>query len=262
MEFMVRLYEKQLEGGRVFVHGRPAHAKSWALPCIRRVMRETGVDVVEACQCMYVLKTWCRIRAPLVLAKKPTNFMTSSRSIGGELKKRCNGAHDHQPLVDGRARDAARYPPALCRAICRGVVKEKMQRQLGIRAVMEVVHGVHRRTIETEEYHETPDSDMRRAMMSEFGKEELPAETHSDPSGCSIAPLGANGGSRMEEIRRLIHCKNWVGDITSSLAWDDLNGMKLEAGRVIEARAKEVTYLREKRVYDKVHRQYAMGKKW
>ena len=152
----------------------------------------------------------------MVLAKKPTKFMTNSRSIGGELKKRCNGAHEHQPLVDGRARDAARYPPALCRAICRGVVKEKMQRQLGIRAVMEVGHGVHRRTIDTEEYHENPDVDMRRAMMSEFGKEELSAETRSDPLGCSIAPLGTKSGSRTEELRRLTHCKNRAGDITSS----------------------------------------------
>ena len=50
--------------------------------------------------------------------------------------------------------------------------------------------------------------------------------------------------------------------MTSSLAWDDLTGMKLEAGKVIETRAKEVTYLREKRVYDNIHRQYAMINKW
>ena len=66
----------------------------------------------------------------------------------------------------------------------------------------------------------------------------------------------------MEELCRLAHCKNRAGDITSSLAWDDLTGMRLDAGKVIEARAKEVTYLREKRVYDKVHRQYAMRNKW
>ena len=149
MEFMVRLYKKQLEGGRIFLHENPAHAKSWALPCIRRMMREVGVDVVEADQCMYGLKTWGKSRAQMVLAKKPIKLMTNSRSIGGGLRKRCDGAHEHQPLVDGRARDAARYPPALCRAICRGVVKEKMQRQMGIRAVMEVGHGVHRRIIDT-----------------------------------------------------------------------------------------------------------------
>ena len=120
-----------------------------------------------------------------------------------------------------------------------------MQIQLGIRAVMEVGHGVHRRTIDTEEYHETPDGEMRRIMMSEFGKEELPAETRSDPVGCSIAPPGTKGGRKTEGLHRLTHCKNRAGDITSSLAWDDLTGMKLEAGKVIGARAKEVTYLRE-----------------
>ena len=50
-------------------------------------------------------------------------------------------------------------------------MKEKMQRQMGIRAVMEVGHGVHRRTIDTEEYQENPDEDMTRAMMSELGQE-------------------------------------------------------------------------------------------
>ena len=57
MGFIVRLYKKHLEGGRIFLHENPAHAKSWALPCIRRMMREVGVDVVEADQCMYGLKT-------------------------------------------------------------------------------------------------------------------------------------------------------------------------------------------------------------
>ena len=49
----------------------------------------------------------------------------------------------------------------------------------------------------------------------------------------------------MAHFKRLTNYKNRVGDITSSLAWDDLTGMKLEVGRVVEARAKEVTYLRE-----------------
>ena len=58
MEFTVKLYRKQVEGGRVFLHENPSHAKSWALPCIKRMMREIGVDVVEADQCMYGLHTW------------------------------------------------------------------------------------------------------------------------------------------------------------------------------------------------------------
>ena len=58
MEFMVKLYKKQIDSGRVLVHGNPAHGKSWALPCIRIMMRAVGVDVVEADQCMYGLRTW------------------------------------------------------------------------------------------------------------------------------------------------------------------------------------------------------------
>ena len=126
--------------------------------------------------------------AQLVLAKKPTVLMTNSRSIGHELKKPCDGGHEHQPLLDGRANGAARYPPALCRAICRGVAKENMQRQLVISAVMVVGKGVHGITIDSEGYHENHDAEIERLMCEEFGKEECPAEIASGLGGCSTAP--------------------------------------------------------------------------
>ena len=72
--------------------------------------------------------------------------------------------------------------------------------------------------------------------------------------------MGPRDGRKIEELHRLTHDKNRGGAVTSSLAWDDLTGMRLEAGKVVEARAKEVTYLREKRIYDKIHRQHAMIK--
>ena len=57
MQFMVKLYRMQVEAGRVFIHENPAHATSWALPAIRKMMAEVGVDVVEADQCMCGLET-------------------------------------------------------------------------------------------------------------------------------------------------------------------------------------------------------------
>ena len=78
MEFVVRLYKKQIDAGRFIIHENPAHAKSWALPCIKRVLRQAGVEVVEADQCMFGLKTWGNHRSQLMLAKKPTKFMTNS----------------------------------------------------------------------------------------------------------------------------------------------------------------------------------------
>ena len=50
MEFMAKLYKKQVEAGRLFLHENPAHAKSWALPCIKKVMREHALpdpDTIE-----------------------------------------------------------------------------------------------------------------------------------------------------------------------------------------------------------------------
>ena len=66
----------------------------------------------------------------------------------------------------------------------------------------------------------------------------------------------------MGRLGRLTQHKNKAGDITSALAWDDLTGMKLDAGKVVEARTKEVTYLRDKRVYDKIPRHQAQRSKW
>ena len=57
MEFMAKLYQKQVEEGRLFLHENPAHAKPWALPCIKKVMREVGVAVAQANQRMFGLKT-------------------------------------------------------------------------------------------------------------------------------------------------------------------------------------------------------------
>ena len=187
--------------------------------------------------------------------------MTNSRSVGNELRKKCDGSHLHQPLIDGRAKDAARYPPALCRAICRGIMKEKMQRQMGLRAVMEVGEGFHRRSIDTEEFHEDEERFIRAQL------EKIEEDIRSRDPGFELNDTATGSGGEMKgkeilSLRRLTQHKNKAGDITSALAWDDLTGMRLDAGKVVEARNKEVTYIRDKRVYDKFPRHQAMRNKW
>ena len=46
------------------------------------------------------------------------------------------------------------------------------------------------------------------------------------------------------------------------LAWDDLTGMKLDAGKVKEARAKEIQYVQDKVVYNKIPRSTAIRNGW
>ena len=123
IKFVVKLYRNQVREGRIFLHEHPANAKSWMLKEIRQVMKMEGVEVVEADQCRFGLKTRATV-TKLMPAKKPTKFMTNSRAIGAELSRMCDGSHKHQQLLDGRAEGAARYPEDLCKAICRGIAKE------------------------------------------------------------------------------------------------------------------------------------------
>ena len=61
------------------------------------------------------------------LVKKPTVFTTSSKCLAEELNKKCDGGHDHVPLMAGRAAAAQVYPDMLYEAICRGVVNSPEQ---------------------------------------------------------------------------------------------------------------------------------------
>ena len=64
--------------------------------------------------------------------------MTNSYYLANELATRCDGSHTHQALVDGRAKVAGVYTQGLSRAICRGLIKEKMRRAQQLSAVAEV----------------------------------------------------------------------------------------------------------------------------
>ncbi len=56
---------------------------------------------------------------------KPTRFMSSSPAVLEALSRRCTGGHAHAPLIGGtRARDAAVYPPGLCKAIAQGAAEQ------------------------------------------------------------------------------------------------------------------------------------------
>ena len=56
MKFMVEVYRKQLEAGRLFLHEHPARATSWGLREIRKLAASQGVFISEVDQCMYEQK--------------------------------------------------------------------------------------------------------------------------------------------------------------------------------------------------------------
>ena len=127
IRFVMRMYKLQWESGRYFLHEHPAEASSWYMKEVQDMMTLDGVQVTRADQCMYGLKTWSNIKGKLdTPARKTTRFMTNSDGVAKELQKRCDAKHEHQALVDGRAKGAAIYPRALCEAICKGIAKERI----------------------------------------------------------------------------------------------------------------------------------------
>ena len=55
----------------------------------------------------------------------------------------------------------------------------------------------------------------------------------------------------MHSLNKLTCHKDNKGEIISALAWDDLTGMRLKADKVIEARDKEVRYVRDLKVRER-----------
>ena len=72
---------------------------------------------------MFGLQTPGNHRSQLALAKKHTMFMPNSHALGKEWGRGFDKSHDHHHFVDGRAKDAVMYPPELCRALCKGILK-------------------------------------------------------------------------------------------------------------------------------------------
>ena len=118
--------------------------------------------------------------------------------------------------------------------MCRGIIQEKKKIHHHIRAVAQIPKFFNPKMIDSEDLH-----DREEALC-----------TRTSPV-CNVIPL-----------RRLVERRDRQDRISEILAWDDLTGMKLDAGKVKEARSKEVHNIRDKRVYDKIPRSQAIRQGW
>ena len=170
MEFMTQLYRMQMDGGRLFLHEHPDRATSWGLEQVTTLGKSDGVYTVKADLCMFGLTTRGKRTSDVSAARRRTRFMTNSYSIARELEKTCDGAHRHQALVEGRANATERYPPALCRAICRGFIKETRNNVQCVKAVAEVSpSNVKEKLPNPDEFHEDMECEIRKIAEWEGG---------------------------------------------------------------------------------------------
>ena len=122
----VECYEAQLSAGRLFLHEHPRGAKSWDEPCMKRLTSRPDVYVVDGPMCRWKMKSCDASGEGYV--KKMTRWVTNSEILAKILKGECSGTlHRHVHLVNGRAREAQKYPAPLVRAILKGVQKELLK---------------------------------------------------------------------------------------------------------------------------------------
>jgi hypothetical protein len=209
--FAAAVYKMQVLAGRHFLHEHPAGATSWNHPAIAKLRATPGVDAVVAHQCAFGLRTSAQGggQAP---AKKPTRFMSSSAAVLEALSRRCPGGHSHAPLLGGtRARDAAAYPPGLCKAIAQGASEQlrRDNRARGVRAVQlwrgaRELHAVRAAT-------EVSCDDAQDLVKNE--DEQLAAwtagEVYDEITGAALAPELVRQ-ARAEEIKFMLDWGVWT----------------------------------------------------
>ena len=126
LDFSMLVCEKQIDGGRGFIHEHPRFASSWAHPSVVHVMSKPTVRTIDFDQCTVGLKT-----PTGKLLKKPTRLMTNMASCVFEFQNmtcRCTELHSGriQGNEDGVAvsEHAAFYPPLMVERLARSCMCE------------------------------------------------------------------------------------------------------------------------------------------
>ncbi len=228
LAFVCELYELQVANERYFLHEHPAYATSWNVGCIMKVASLAGVRRVTGDQCQYGQETGSG--EPV---KKPTGWMSNSDEVLKSLEAKCLGRDGwcsrtaggrHQTASGRRAREAAVYPTALCRAIligCRNQLRRDRRLHPGVCGLQSLW-------------------------------DEEPATTFQD----------LRTGEALDEADAVVAERVFaVSDASARLQYRDaVSGQPLEPALVRAARKKELEYFDHKQVWRKRPRAEALAK--
>ena len=110
----------------LYIHEHPRDAKSWEVDSMKELLRDPRVAWVEGHMCQFGMTSPIMgLRRDFGHVKKPTGFLSSSRFVAEELNRYCDGSHDHVHLMAGKAAAAQVYRPDLCKAMLRGIARQK-----------------------------------------------------------------------------------------------------------------------------------------
>ena len=220
LQFTFELYDMQVKAGRYFLHEHPFAASSWQEKCVVDFILRHDVYTAVSHMCRFGM-TAPRGDGTEGPVMKPTRWLTNAPCVADELEAmKCTKDHDHVTLLDGKAKAAQVYPPALCRTIVRG-----LSRQL-------------RQDI----------SDLREGVNA---LEEAGIESGYEPPMFNLEIL--------EDVDYKCSLKE-VNSLTSEGAEDDVKGGPLDLDLVRAARLTELRYLWDQHVYHYATVSEAMSK--
>ena len=108
LRFAVKVFNIQASASRHARLEHPKGARSWQTRAMKSMMARHYVEIDP---CMYGLNV-----DGTGLNKKPTRIATTKRAMLG-LSRKCDGSHEHTPLMQGRAKGAENYPQNLALAM-------------------------------------------------------------------------------------------------------------------------------------------------
>ena len=129
LDFVMELYQEQMDGGRFFLHEHPQGSASWEEASVQKLLEIEGVRRVQADQCQYNSEVKFGMHKGLPV-KKPTGFLSNAPHLLARLEKRCSGhggecsrrRGGRHAICEGKiAKEAAKYSDELCKAILRGM---------------------------------------------------------------------------------------------------------------------------------------------
>ena len=261
--FCCALYRYQLNRGKHFLHEHPWTARSWKLEQMMDLLQDPRVTLVRSDMCRFGMETHVKeVGGETGMVLKPTGFLTSSWCIATELNARCAGNHEHIPLMGGRAAKAAIYPPALCRAICKGLIKQKeydLKNNLSTTGKMDRQQLSALVTRVRQEDEHVGAAYVKYQKYSASGGIQKPIGgwpeawvdfVHEEDGGEDLRGVRPkNGVNILNESIQALYTKN--GEV---IATDDVNDVDLEPELVLEARAVEMSFFKKMGVYTRVKR--------
>ena len=224
LEFVVSMYNEQANNGRYWLHEHPKGARSWKEKCMVELLMRPESTRVETHMCRFHMGSRDHQGEGKVL--KPTYFATNCGGVAEELDRQClnregGEQHRHVPLLNGRAKAAQVYPPELCKAICRGFLRQTRKDQAYVKHIGSLEKVADASILVNK----------RRELMEVANQ--ISASLEGELERALQAPEDE---------------EKWMD------AWDDVKGRELDARMVEEARREEVRYIHKSKLYTKVPR--------